>query len=401
MGFFEHVPLAPPDPILGLTAAFLGDTRENKVNLGVGLYKTEDLRTPVLECVKMAEVTLLRREKSKGYLPIDGDRLYLDGMGELVFGEREWSEQKGRISAFQTVGGTGALKIGGTFLKEEGDHPLWISMPTWPNHFGVFSHCGLQVESYPYYDSTNHKISITEMVACLEKLPPGAAIVLHAACHNPTGCDLSHAEWKMLSELFQARQLIPFFDFAYQGFGLGLEEDAEAIRHFLGAGVEMLVAVSNAKNLSLYGERVGCLFIVSETQKPAAQISSRVKQMIRTNYSSPPMHGARVAALVLNTPTLKQKWGEELNQMRARILAMRRLFVDKLAVKAATFDFSHLARGSGMFGFTGLNKDQVERMQRDYGIYMPVDGRMNVCGLNHSNIDYVVDALIAASQENH
>jgi aspartate/tyrosine/aromatic aminotransferase len=394
MGFFEHVPFAPADPILGLTAAFLGDEREDKVNLGVGLYKTEDLKTPVLQCVKTAEVALLRREKSKGYLPIDGDRAYLDGIGELVFGERAWTKEKERIAAFQTVGGTGALKIGGTFLKEEGGFPVWISAPTWPNHFGVFSHCGLSVQSYPYYDPDYRKVATEKMVACLEALAPGAIVVLHAACHNPTGCDPSRAEWEMLSELFKRKKLIPFFDFAYQGFGCGIEEDAEAIRHFLSTGMEMLVAVSNAKNLSLYGERVGCLFIASESAKEAIHISSRVKQMIRTNYSSPSMHGAKVAASILRTSSLKQQWEEELGQMRERIFAMRHLFAER----AAILDLGHFAQGRGMFGFTGLNTHQVERIQREYGIYMPSDGRINVCGLNHSNMDYVVDALIAICQ---
>lgn len=395
MGFFERVPLAPPDPILGLTAAFFGDERENKVNLGVGLYKTEDLKTPVLRSVKMAELAILRGEKSKGYLPIDGERLYLEEMGALVFGKQAWSGEKTRIASFQTVGGTGALKIGGTFLKEEADHPIWISAPTWPNHRGVFSHCGLRVEEYPYYDASRHALDFEKMVACLEKLTPGTIVVLHAACHNPTGSDPSREQWQTLCTLFKSKKLIPFFDLAYQGFGSGVEEDAEALRLFMQSGLEMLVAVSNAKNMSLYGERVGSLFIVAESAKNAEHIASRVRQIIRTIYSNPPMHGAKITAFILHNPTLRQQWEEELNAMKERIHAMRQLFVKKLAAnKVGSGDFSYLKDGKGMFGFTGLDKVQVEKMKVDYGIYMPHDGRINVCGLNPSNVDYVVSAIV-------
>jgi aspartate/tyrosine/aromatic aminotransferase len=397
MSFFERVPLAPPDPILGLTLAFQNDLRKNKINLGVGLYKTEDLRTPVLESVKSAEVALLDGEKSKEYLPIEGERLYLDQLGAIVFGKSVWGKERARISSFQTVGGTGALKVGGTFLKEEVDQQLRISMPTWPNHRGVFSHCGLKVEDYPYYDKKRHAVDFEKMTACLEKLPPGSAVVLHASCHNPTGCDLLIAQWKSLCELFKKKRLIPFFDFAYQGFGRGIEEDGEAIRYFLSQEMEMFVAVSNAKNLSLYGERVGGLFIVSESAKIAQRITSRVKQVIRTNYSNPPMHGAKIAAQVFGTPSLRKQWEGELEEMRRRILAMRLLLAQKLAEKAKNVDFSHIQRGIGMFGFTGLNKLQVARITAEYGIYMPSDGRINVCGLNLINIDYVVGAMVAVT----
>jgi aspartate aminotransferase len=394
MGFFDRVPLAPPDPILGLTTAFQNELRNNKVNLGVGLYKTEDLKTPVLESVKQAETALLKEEKSKEYLPIDGDRLYLEQMGALVFGEQTWSEQKKRIASFQSIGGTGALKIGGTFIKEELPHPIWIPTPTWPNHRGVFSHCGLKVENYPYYDPKRHRLDLEAMVSCLEKLSAGTVVLLHACCHNPTGSDPSKEQWKTLCDIFREKRLIAFFDFAYQGLGCGVEEDREAISHFFNSGLEMLVAVSNAKNLSLYGERVGCLFIVSGSAKIAEHISSRVKQMVRTNYSNPPMHGAKVAAYIFNQPSLRKLWLEELDAMRMRILKMRKLFAKKLFDKATKVDFSHIGKGSGMFGFTGLNELEVDKIRVEYGIYMPSDGRINVCGLNLDNMDYVVDAII-------
>lgn len=388
MSFFEKVPLAPPDPILGLVSAFRNDPREIKVNLGVGLYKTENLKTVVQESVKRAEAFLLEDEKSKEYLPIDGDMFYLDQMGKLVFGAGLWSSEKERIASFQTVGGTGALKIGSTFLKEEVDHPIWIPHPTWPNHRGVFSHCGLKVQEYPYYDKKNCSFEFEKMRTCLEGLPAGSVVLLHAACHNPTGCDPSDDQWEELCTVFKAKRLIPFFDFAYHGLGLGLEEDAKSIRRFLNSGMEMLVAVSNAKNFSLYGERIGTLFIVSDSKKIAENITSRVKQMIRVNYSNPPMHGAKIAAHILSTPALRTEWEVEISEMRARILSMRLLLAGGLGLK-----FSYIEKGMGMFSFTGLDPSQVEKLRVEYGIYMPSDGRINVCGLNRTNLGFVTDSI--------
>lgn len=398
MSFFEHVPLAPPDPILSLTAAFLNDPREEKVNLGVGLYKTENLTTPVLSSVKAAESALIDLEKSKEYLPIDGDALFLERMGILVFGEGNWSNEKQRIVAIQTVGGTGALKIGGTFLKEEAEQAIWISTPTWPNHRGVFLSCSLAVETYHYYDMKSHQIDFDRMLGCFEKLPENTIVLMHASCHNPTGCDPTHTQWKILCDLFKAKKLIPFFDFAYQGFGDGLDEDAKAVRLFLKNGLEMLLAVSCAKNFSAYGERIGCLFITSETSKIAEHIRSRVKQIVRTNYSNPPLHGAKVVAHILSTPALRQKWEGEIVEMKERIYRMRLGLYERLAAKGKGETFSQLCSGKGMFLFTGLSKSQVERMIVEYGIYMTNDGRINICGLNLNNVDYVVDAIMKVTK---
>ncbi len=395
MGFFENVPLVPPDPILGLTIAFQNDTRKNKVNLGVGIYNTEELKTPVLQSVKLAEAFLLEREENKKYLPISGDPLYLDRLGGIVFGDDFWTKEKERIASFQTVGGTGALKTGGIFIKEELGSSVWISTPSWPNHRGVFLHCGLKVEAYPYYDKLSRSLDYEKMIFCLEKLSPGSVVVLHAACHNPTGCDLSSLQWNKLLDLFKAKKLIPFFDFAYQGFGSGIQEDARAIRLFSGSGLEMFVAVSNAKNLSLYGERVGALYIVSESAVHVKHISSRVKQMIRTNYSSPPIHGAKVAAHIFSSASQRLLWEGELAEMRERIQRVRLLFAERLAQKIQAVDFNAIEKGNGMFSYIGLEKLQVERLTAEYGIYMPSDGRINVCGLNYSNMDYVVDAIEA------
>jgi aspartate/tyrosine/aromatic aminotransferase len=398
MSFFEKVPLIHPDPILGLTVAFHKDPRKHKVNLGVGLYKTEDLQTPVLASVKAAEAFLLDSEKSKEYLPIDGDHHYLEMMGSNVFGKEVWTKEKNRIAAFQTVGGTGALKIGGTFLREETGASIWISNPTWPNHKGVFSDCRLKVESYPYYDTKSHKIDFEGLTACLEKLTQGTIVVMQASCHNPTGCDPTYEQWETVSALIKAKKLIPFFDFAYQGFGRGIEEDAEAIRYFVKNGLELLIAVSNAKNLALYGERVGCLFIVSESAKIAEHVISVVKQMIRRNYSNPPMHGAKVAGYLFGTPTLRQKWEGELQEMRERVNTLRLELNNRLGAKSKNMDFSHIKRGRGMFGYTGLTIAQVDRMIKEYAIYMPSDGRINICGLNQNNFDYVIDSIVAVTQ---
>ncbi len=393
MSFFEKIPLAPPDPILGLVAAFQSDPRDTKVNLGVGVYRNENLQTSVQESVKRAEAFLLQEEKNKEYLPIEGEKLYLEQMGGLVFGEELWIAEKRRIACFQTVGGTGALKIGGTFLREEMNNGVWIPNPTWPNHRGVFTHCGLKVEEYPYYDKQGSCLNFEGMMDCLGKLSSGSIVLLHPACHNPTGCDPSEEQWETLSSFFKERRLIPFFDFAYQGFGWGIEEDAKSLRCFLKKGIEMLVSVSNAKNFSLYGERAGCLLIIASAEKIAEKIASRVKQMIRVNYSNPPMHGAKIVARILSTPELRGNWEVELNEMRARVVSMRLLLTEELVSRCKKRDFSSIGKGTGMFTFTGLDSAQVEALRVEHGIYMPSDGRINVCGLNRENLEGVVQAI--------
>jgi aspartate/tyrosine/aromatic aminotransferase len=367
-----------------LTHAFLQDERKNKVNLGVGLYKDAELKTPILQAVKKAEMQLLQTEKSKEYLPIDGDLLYLQETGALVFGKTLWHQEGKRIASFQTLGGTGALKVGAAFLQEELNQPIWIPTPTWPNHRGVFTSARLKVDVYPYYDFP--RLDFEKMVSFLKKLPPKSIVLLHACCHNPTGCDPTVAEWKILSTLFCKYQLIPFFDLAYQGLGEGLEEDATPLRHFLTSGLEMVVAVSHSKNLSLYAERVGALFVVSASEPIKTAIVSRIKQIIRTNYSNPPLHGAKVAALVFGDVALRKLWERELSEMRNRLIEMRTLLAQRLSCPA-------LQQGKGMFGFLELTPKQVDRLMTEYGIYMPSDGRINMCGLNANNIDYVVDAI--------
>ncbi len=393
MSFFEHISFTPPDPIFGLTIAFQKDPRKNKVNLGAGVYRTEELLTPVLASVKTAEIYLLNTEKNKEYLPIEGDGQFLELMGELVFGHKKWSSEKQRIAAFQTVGGTGALKIGGTFLKEEIKTSLLISTPTWPNHFGVFSSCGLHIENYPYYNIKTHRLEWKEMRACLKQAHEKTVVLLHPSCHNPTGCDLNAEEWEEICQLFKTKKLIAFFDLAYQGLGKSLEEDVSAIRLFLKEGLEILVAVSSAKNFSLYGERVGSLFIVSKTDAIANDIRSRLKQIIRTNYSNPPLHGEKIVTHILSTPALKTEWEKELTTIRERINRLRYNLYQELASRGKGELFAHLVKGNGMFGYTGLNPHQVQQLLNEFAIYMTTDGRINISGLNPNNFQYVVNAI--------
>lgn len=386
MSTFDHVLLAPPDPILDLTRAFSSDPRTDKINLGVGLFKDAQLQTPILCSVKQAESLLFEEEMSKAYLPIEGEHSYLEATGALVLGLQLWAREKERISAFQAPGGTGALKIGATLIQEEAKAPVFISSPTWPNHKGVFLSAQLAVATYPYYDFKSHGIDFDLLCDFLRTLPPAAVIVLHACCHNPTGTDFTKEQWKTLSRCLKEKGHIPFFDCAYQGFGEGLEEDVWAVRYFVEAGHDMLIAISHSKNLSLYAERVGALLVVANSKKVSEAVSSRVKQMIRTIYSNPPLHGAKVAAKVLSLPSLRSLWESEVIAMRERLIEMRSLLASSLSL-------SHLLKGKGLFGFLGLDQAQVERLVKEYGIYMPSDGRINICGLTPHNITRVVDAL--------
>lgn len=396
MSFFEHVSLAPPDPIFGLTQAFNADPRTSKVNLTVGLYKTKELQTPVLECVKKAEKELLNGEKSKEYLPLDGDKAYLDHIGPLVFGEGFWGASHMRIARLQTVGGTSALRTGGEFLHNEKiGEVIYLSDPTWANHRAIFPRAGLKVENYPYYDRESQSLDFKKMHSALEKLPSKSIILLHASCHNPTGADLTLEQWKELSTLFLKKRLIPFFDLAYQGLDRGLEEDAEAVRLFAREGHEMLVAYSLSKNFSLYAERVGALFVVGETHKIAEHVRSKLVMTTRPNYSNPPLHGARIVAMILSSPKLRQEWEKELSVMRARIFEMRNTLADELISKSKKVDFRFLKNRSGLFCFSGLSSLQVERLIKDFGIYMTADGRINAAGLNHQNLPFVVNAILS------
>ncbi len=390
--FFNHVAPAPPDPILDLTIAFNQDTRPTKVNLSVGLYRNEELATPVLKCVKKVEKALLEKEKSKEYLPIDGDKGYVAKVGALIFGEFFWMGESKRIYGAQTAGGTGALRLGADFLKQEVGERIAISDPTWPNHSGVFNRAGMKVEIYPYYDFQKQKLDFDRCMQFFKGLTPGTAVLLHACCHNPTGADLTMEQWQKLSRLFLENGLLPFFDMAYQGFSQGIEEDAAPLRLFVREGHEMVVAYSVSKNFGLYGERTGALFIVSESEDVAQKSGSKARAIIRTTYSNPPRHGAKIVLEILSDPQLKKEWEGEVDGMRKRVCEMRQMFAGALG-RSSKKDFRFLADCSGMFCYTGLDKEQVQRLNREFGIYMTGDGRINVVGLNQKNLKYVVDAI--------
>ncbi|VVO19964.1 Aromatic-amino-acid aminotransferase [Pseudomonas fluorescens] len=395
MSLFSAVEMAPRDPILGLNEAFNADTRTNKVNLGVGVYCNEEGRIPLLRAVVEAETIRAAQHVSRGYLPIDGIAAYDQAVQKLLFGNDSPLIAAGRVITTQAVGGTGALKIGADFLKQLLPNAVVaISDPSWENHRALFETAGFPVQNYRYYDAATHDVNRTGMLEDLNALPNGSIIVLHACCHNPTGVDLSPADWKNVLEVVKAKGHVPFLDMAYQGFGDGIDEDAAAVRLFAESGLTFFASSSFSKSFSLYGERVGALSIVSESKEESARVLSQVKRVIRTNYSNPPTHGASVVAAVLNSPELRAQWEAELAEMRLRIRGMRTRMVDLLAQKAPQRDFSFVGRQCGMFSYSGLTVEQVHRLRNEFGIYALDTGRICVAALNQSNIKVVTDAIV-------
>jgi len=395
MSLFSAVEMAPRDPILGLNEAFNADTRTDKVNLGVGVYCNEEGRIPLLRAVVEAETIRAAQHVSRGYLPIDGIAAYDQAVQKLLFGNDSPLLAEGRVITTQAVGGTGALKIGADFLKQLLPNAVVaISDPSWENHRALFETAGFPVQNYRYYDAATHDVNRTGMLEDLNALPDGSIIVLHACCHNPTGVDLSPADWKNVLEVVKAKGHVPFLDMAYQGFGDGIDEDAAAVRLFAESGLTFFASSSFSKSFSLYGERVGALSIVSESREESARVLSQVKRVIRTNYSNPPTHGASVVAAVLNSPELRAQWEAELAEMRLRIRGMRTQMVDLLAEKAPHRDFSFVGRQCGMFSYSGLTVEQVHRLRNEFGIYALDTGRICVAALNQSNIKVVTDAIV-------
>ncbi|KPU61525.1 aminotransferase class I and II family protein [Pseudomonas fluorescens] len=395
MSLFSAVEMAPRDPILGLNEAFNADTRTNKVNLGVGVYCNEEGRIPLLRAVVEAETIRAAQHVSRGYLPIDGIAAYDQAVQKLLFGKDSPLIAAGRVITTQAVGGTGALKIGADFLKQLLPNAVVaISDPSWENHRALFETAGFPVQNYRYYDAATHDVNRTGMLEDLNALPNGSIIVLHACCHNPTGVDLSPADWKNVLDVVKAKGHVPFLDMAYQGFGDGIDEDAAAVRLFAESGLTFFASSSFSKSFSLYGERVGALSIVSESKEESARVLSQVKRVIRTNYSNPPTHGASVVAAVLNSPELRAQWEAELAEMRLRIRGMRTQMVDLLAQKAPQRDFSFVGRQCGMFSYSGLSVEQVHRLRNEFGIYALDTGRICVAALNQSNIKVVTDAIV-------
>lgn len=395
MSLFSAVEMAPRDPILGLNEAFNADVRPHKVNLGVGVYFNEAGRIPLLKAVALAEKARAEAHAPRGYLPIEGISAYDSAVQKLLFGADSELIQSGRVITSQAIGGTGALKIGADYLKRLlPDAVVAISNPSWENHRALFESAGFPVQNYSYYDANQQGVDLAGMLADLRQLPTQSIIILHACCHNPTGVDLSPEQWLAVLDVLRERQHIPFLDIAYQGFAEGIYEDAAAVRLFADSGLPFFVSSSFSKSFSLYGERVGALSIVTESNEEAGRVLSQLKRVIRTNYSNPPTHGATIVGDVLNNPELNALWQEELAEMRQRILLMRKLMVEQLAAKGAQRDFGFVAEQRGMFSYSGLSVEQVDRLRNEFAIYAVGTGRICVAALNMQNIDVVTDAIV-------
>ena len=396
MSLFTAVEMAPRDPILGLNEQFAADTNPNKVNLGVGVYFDDNGKLPLLECVQAAEKAMMEKPTARGYLPIDGIAAYDNGVKALVFGAESNVVKSGRVATVQAIGGTGGLKIGADFLKKLNPNAkVLISNPSWENHKAIFTNAGFEVGAYAYYDSATRSIDFAGMLADLNAAAAGTVVVLHACCHNPTGYDITAAQWDEVIAVVKAKGLIPFLDMAYQGFGHGIAEDGAVIGKFVAAGLDIFVSTSFSKSFSLYGERVGALSVVASDKEEAARVLSQLKIVIRTNYSNPPTHGGAVVAAVLNNPELHALWEKELGEMRVRIKAMRQKLVDGLKAAGVQQDMSFITTQIGMFSYSGLSKDQMVRLRSEFGVYGTDTGRMCVAALNSKNIDYVCKAIAA------
>ena len=394
MSLFSSVELAPRDPILGLNEQFAADTNPNKVNLGVGVYFDENGKLPLLQCVQAAEKAMMAAPKPRGYLPIDGIAAYDDGVKKLVFGAESEPYRSGRVATVQGLGGTGALKIGADFLKHLNPNArVLISDPSWENHRALFTQAGFEVGTYRYYDAATRALNFEGMLADLNAAAPGTIVVLHACCHNPTGYDISAAQWDQVIAAVKARGLTPFLDMAYQGFAEGIAEDGAVIGKFVAAGLTFFVSTSFSKSFSLYGERVGALSVLCTDKDEAARVLSQLKIMIRTNYSNPPTHGGAVVATVLGDAALRAQWEQELAGMRTRIKAMRKKLVDGLKAAGVKQDMGFITTQIGMFSYSGLSKEQMVRLRGEFGVYGTDTGRMCVAALNEKNIGYVCESI--------
>lgn len=393
---FHAIEAGSPDPILGITEAFQADPNPKKVNLGVGAYQNDSGKVPILRSVREAEERWLAKEDSKAYLPIPGPESFLKAVQSLLFGADSPLPASGKLVTAQALGGTGALKIGADFLRRFfPDSGVWISQPTWENHRSLFEQAGFCVRAYPYYNPETHGLDDLGMLDTLRGLPPRSIVVLHVCCHNPTGVDMTPAQWAAVREAVQNADLIPFLDFAYQGFADGIEEDAAVIRDFAHAGIPCLVANSFSKSFSLYRERVGALTVVTADREEAARVQSQLKRVIRGNYSSPPSHGGSTAMTVLTDPELRAIWAEELETMRLRIRRMRVEFAEGLRARGAARDFRFVLGQRGMFSYSGLPIDAVRRLRTEYSIYALESGRICIAALNDHNLSYVCDSITA------
>ena len=394
MSLFSAVEMAPRDPILGLNEQYNADTNPHKVNLGVGVYFDDNGKLPLLECVQAAEKTLMATPTARGYLPIDGIAAYDAAVKGLVFGADSEPVKSNRVATVQGIGGTGGLKIGADFLKRLNPNAkVLISDPSWENHRALFTNAGFTVENYAYYDANKRGVNFEAMLASLHAAAPATIVVLHACCHNPTGYDITADQWDQVIAVVKGKSLTAFLDMAYQGFGHGIAQDGAVIGKFVAASLDFFVSTSFSKSFSLYGERVGALSVLCASKEEAERVLSQLKIVIRTNYSNPPIHGGAVVAAVLNNPTLRAQWEQELGEMRARIKVMRQRLVDGLKAAGVKADMGFITTQIGMFSYSGLSKDQMVRLRSEFGVYGTDTGRMCVAALNSKNIDYVCASI--------
>ncbi|WP_304702817.1 amino acid aminotransferase [Turicimonas muris] len=391
---FDVVEMAPDDPILGLNEAFKTDPRKEKVNLSIGVYCTEEGKVPLLKVVEQTEKKLAEAGAPHTYLPISGIPAFTSGVQKLIFGPDSEVVKTKRAATVQSLGGTGALKVGADFLATVLKNPeAVVSAPTWQNHVAIFESAGFKVGSYPYYDKKTGEIDFPAMLECLKGLKKDTVVILHACCHNPTGVDLTQEQWAQVVEVCRDKGLIPFLDIAYQGFGAGLNEDADSIRQFADSGIPFFVSNSFSKSFSLYGERIGALTVVCKSEEEAKRVNSKLKSVIRANYSNPPAHGAKIVSAVLNDPVLLQQWHEDLKGMRERIKEMRHLLAEALKKEGAKVDFSFIEDQHGMFSFSRLTPEQVQRLKDEFGVYAVKSGRICVASLNKANVAYTAKAI--------
>ncbi len=394
---WKGVQAAPADSIFGLTEAFKKDPNPRKVNLGVGVYQDDEGNTPILECVKKAERMLLDRECTKSYLPISGDPLYGACVQRLLFGGDGEAMVSKRAVTAHAPGGTGALRVGAQLLQKfRPQAKVWVSSPTWANHVGIFADSGFELRDYAYYNAETHGLDSEAMFRCLEEIPPGDIVLLHACCHNPSGVDPDEEQWRRLADIARKKQWLPFLDFAYQGFGEGVEKDRVAVEMLAAAGIDFVVASSFSKNFGLYNERTGAITIVAPSAAEAGVAMSHLKKTVRSLYSNPPAHGGLTVAAILDSQELRGIWLEELNDMSERIVDMRKALVDGLAARGAAGDFSYITQQRGMFSFSGLDDETVAWLRNNKGIYVVGGGRINLAGLTTKNVDYVCDAISEA-----
>jgi aromatic-amino-acid transaminase len=393
---FQHVEAYAGDPILSLNEAFGKDTRPNKINLSIGIYFDDNGKIPMLPSVRAAELKVVEAAGARPYLPMEGAANFRTAVQHLLFGADRPAVKEGRVVTLQTVGSSGGLKVGADFVKRYfPEATMLVSDPTWDNHRAVFEGSGLVVKTYPYYNAETGGLRFDEMLASLKQAEEKSVVLLHACCHNPTGVDLTKAQWEQLVPVLKERNLIPFLDLAYQGYGDGIEEDAFAIRLLADQGLSFFVANSFSKSMSLYGERCGALSVVCPDAAQAVNVLGQMKAIIRRNYSNPPMHGGQLVATVLTDPALRPMWEAEVVAMRDRIQTMRKALHDVLVAKVPGRDFSYFLTQRGMFSYTGLTAEQCDRLKEEFGVYLVRSGRMCVAGLNTRNVEATAAAMAA------